>query len=231
MTAAEATDRKSCIWNCRSRLRAIAPAAAGDAELGWDVLPWLLHFVLMAVAAWVHCSDFSSSDSPRKQQHRASSEVLLQTEIIQADLAGLIPCVNTNIGLLLVPPASSCRSSERAHPWLVLPLIHLHRFQLFPFFPWPFGAAILTWTGWLELWGHLHFWVFFQLVFNHHQDVLLLVQIPEPCVVQERLQFDKNILQGSQDQFGVPAAVHNGYGEETIKKAVHIPSSPPLMLV
>lgn len=64
----------------------------------------------------MHCLGFSSSFSPRKQQDKASWEVLLQTEISQADLAGLIHCANTNPELLVLPPASSCSSPQRAHP-------------------------------------------------------------------------------------------------------------------
>lgn len=45
--------------------------------------------------------------------------------------------------------------------------------------------------------------MFFQLLLNHQQGVLMLEQIPEPGAVQERFRFDKNILQGSQDQLGV----------------------------
>lgn len=52
--------------------------------------------------------------------------------------------------------------------------------------------------------------MFFQLVLNHQQDVLMLEQIPEQGAAQERFGLDKNILQGSQDQSGVPAADHNG---------------------
>lgn len=72
----------------------------------------------------------------------------------------------------------------------------------------PLAFQELTWAGWLpaggpeELWGHFQP-VFFQLLLNHQQGMLMLEQIPEPGAVQERFRFDKNILQGSQDQLGV----------------------------
>lgn len=118
MTAAEATDKKNCIWNCRERAGSDSTCSSqGAAELGEEILPWLLHFILMAVAGWVHCLGFSSSYSPWKQQDKASSEVLLQTEISRADLAGLIHrVINPSTELLVLPPASSCSSPERAHP-------------------------------------------------------------------------------------------------------------------
>lgn len=92
-----------------------------------------------------------------------------------------------------------------------MPLKSLHTFPLLPVFPWPSRspAGCLPAGGPEELWGHFQP-VFFQLVLNHQQDVLMLEQIPEQGAAQERFGLDKNILQGSQDQSGVPAADHNG---------------------